>query len=141
MVWVWLVGAALFVAVEVFTLAFFALFVAVGVIGGAITAGLGAPVWAQVLVAAALAVGGVVVARPPLMHALRGRAPRGGLHWHSPIGQDAITVDRVGDNHHPGHVLYAGERWLAVTEAPDGLPPDTPVTILEIKGTTLVVWP
>jgi len=57
------------------------------------------------------------------------------------VGQRALTIDDVGDEHHPGHARLAGERWLAVTEEPEGVPPETPVMVIEVRGTTLVVMP
>jgi membrane protein implicated in regulation of membrane protease activity len=47
----------------------------------------------------------------------------------------------VGDEHHPGHAMLAGERWLAVTDSGTALGPDTPVTVAAVRGTTLVVRP
>jgi membrane-bound ClpP family serine protease len=55
------------------------------------------------------------------------------------IGQTALTVDEVGDEHHPGHALLAGERWLAIAENGLSLPPQSTVTIAAVRGTTLVV--
>jgi membrane-bound ClpP family serine protease len=57
------------------------------------------------------------------------------------VGQQAITVDVVGDELHPGHALLAGERWLAVTDSGQPLPADIPVTVAAVRGTTLVVRP
>jgi membrane-bound ClpP family serine protease len=57
------------------------------------------------------------------------------------VGQAALTVDEVGDEHHPGHALLAGERWLAVSENGLTLAPQSPVTVAAVRGTTLVVRP
>ncbi len=38
------------------------------------------------------------------------------------VGQPAITLDTVGDEHHPGHALFANDRWLAVTDTAEPLP-------------------
>jgi hypothetical protein len=57
------------------------------------------------------------------------------------VGQTAVTLDRVGDEHAVGHVRLAGERWLAISG--EGRPIDAgrEVTVSAVMGTTLVVWP
>jgi membrane protein implicated in regulation of membrane protease activity len=94
-------------------------------------------------VAVATTAAGIVAVRPFISrvydrhhrpaHVARG--VHGGL-----VGQEALTLDVVGDAHRPGHVRLAGERWLAVTIAED-IPPGTPVMVNDVRGTTLVVWP
>jgi len=139
--WVALAVAAIVLELTVST-AFFALFIAVAFAAGAAAALLGAPVFVQCLVIAAVAPAGIAVARPRLGHhwALAGIDPVipgvSRLVW-----QNAITVDEVGDEHHPGHALLAGERWLAISEGDAPLPPQMPVTVVAVRGTTLVVRP
>ena len=52
-----------------------------------------------------------------------------------------MTLDAVGDEHAPGHVRLAGERWLAVSGSDDVLPAGTAVVVTAVRGTTLWVWP
>ena len=142
MVALYILVAVLLLGIEAFTLAFFAVFVAVGLLAAALTAAIGLPVWGQLLTLSAVSVAGLVVARPPLTRAmLRGR---GAIHLpgvQDLVGQTALTVDEVGDEHHPGHALLAGERWLAIAENGLPLPPQSAVTVAAVRGTTLVVRP
>jgi membrane protein implicated in regulation of membrane protease activity len=141
MIVLWVLLTVGFLAVEAGSTAFFALFFAIGCAVGAIAAALDAPIWLQ-LVLAALAAGlGVVVVRPLLVGRVGiGHAPAiegvSGL-----VGQEAITIDEVGDQHHPGHALLKGEQWLAVADGYDALPPNTCVTVTGVRGTTLLVRP
>ena len=64
------------------------------------------------------------------------RGVHGGL-----VGQEALTLDEVGDEHHPGHVQLASERWLAVTDSTQPLGADVAVTVAAVRGTTLLVHP
>ncbi|HLG91574.1 MAG TPA: NfeD family protein [Acidimicrobiales bacterium] len=138
----WVVIAAVFLLGEALTLAFFAVFAAAGAAVAALVAWLGGPLWGQLVVAGALPVAGVWTLRPLLVRSIgRHRSHPSLAAGPAMVGQSALTLDRVGDEHHPGHVLYRGERWLAVTDDPEGLGPDTPVTIVAVRGTTLVVWP
>jgi len=138
----WLVAGVALLGVEVLSLVFFALFVALGMFAAAIAAAAGAEVWLQVVLFLVVGLLGIVVARPPLLRALqlrRGDITLPGVQ--NLVGQQAVTVDRVGDEHHPGHAMLAGERWLAVTDAGHPLEPDVPVTVAAVRGTTLLVRP
>jgi membrane protein implicated in regulation of membrane protease activity len=133
----------LLVVGEVSTQAFVALFLALGAGVAAVLAALGVDAVWQVLAGAATAVLGLMAVRPSIKrlmdrhaHTFQYPGMSGGL-----VGQRAITVDEVGDEQHPGHALLANERWLAATDAPAVLPPQTPVIIAAVRGTTLLVRP
>jgi len=134
--------AAFLLAIEVFATAFFAVFIAVGLIAAAVVDILGGALWVQLAVIAGVSVLGVAVARPPLVRLMQRNRPTIILKGvQGIVGQTAMTVDIVGDEHHPGHALLAGERWLAITDGDGSLPPDQPVTVAAVRGTTLVVRP
>ena len=138
----WLVAGVLLLGVEVLTVVFFSLFVAVGAFAACIASGLGASTWVQVLVFVGVSLLGIVIGRPPLMRMVHDRRQDTSLPGvQGLVGQRAVTVDVVGDELHPGHALLAGERWLAITDAGTALEPDVPVTVAEVRGTTLVVRP
>lgn len=138
----WLVAGVLLLGVEVLTVVFFALFVALGAFGACIASGLGADTWLQVVVFAAVSLLGIALCRPPLMRMVHDRRHDTSMPGvQGLVGQRAVTVDVVGDELHPGHALLAGERWLAVTDAGTPLEPDVPVTVAAVRGTTLVVRP
>lgn len=138
----WLVAGVLLLGVEVLTVVFFALFVAVGAFAACIASGLGASTWVQVLVFVGVSLLGIVIGRPPLMRMVHDRRNDTSLPGvQGLVGQRAVTVDVVGDEMHPGHALLAGERWLAITDAGTALEPDVPVTVAAVRGTTLVVRP
>ena len=145
MVAIWFVGGLALLAVELHTVAFYSAFLAIG----CFVAGLLAlfvpdsPIWVQAAVAAVISVVGLVAIRPfasrTFLHGSGGvvsRGVHGGL-----VGQEALTLDTVGDEHHPGHVQLASERWLAVTDSAQPLTADTAVTVTAVRGTTLLVRP
>jgi membrane protein implicated in regulation of membrane protease activity len=138
---IWLVAAVLLLAGEVHTQAYYALFLAVGAVAAVVLSLVGVPVPVQAVGGAGVAVAGVFAARPSLKRAMDRRTVNlqypgmaGGL-----VGQRAITVDDVGDEHHHGHALLANERWLAVTDESQPLPAGTPVIVAGVRGTTLLV--
>lgn len=142
----WLIAVIAFVYLEVHTQTFYSMFVAAGSAGAAITDLLGGSLWLQGIVFAGVSLGGVLTLRPVLLDRFERQRPPlklQGIHASVDglIGQRALTVDVVGDEHHPGHALLAGERWLAVTDTPVPLPPQVPVVVLAVRGTTLLVHP
>ena len=142
MVALYILAAVLLLGIEAFTVAFFAVFVAVGLLAAAVTAAVGVPVWGQLVTLSAVSLLGLGVARPPLARALmRSRTPMLLPGVQDLVGQTALTVDVVGDEHHPGHALLAGERWLAIVESGRPVPPQSSVTVAAVRGTTLVVRP
>ncbi|MBV8195096.1 MAG: NfeD family protein [Candidatus Dormibacteraeota bacterium] len=143
--WVaWLVAGLLLVALEVHSQAFYAVFLALGAFAATIVAGIGLPIWLSAVVFAAVSFAGTLLVRPTLKRMSdRRMPPRLALPGSSDslVGSRALSLDPIGDEHHPGHARLAGERWLAVTDEPGGVAPDTQVMVVEIRGTTLVVMP
>jgi inner membrane protein len=145
MVAFWFVAGLVLLAVELHTVAFYSVFIAIGSFAAGLLA-LFVPdsaIWVQAALAAVVSLIGLVAIRPfasrTFLHGSGGvvsRGVHGGL-----VGQEALTLDMVGDEHHPGHVQLASERWLAVTDAAQPLGADTAVTVTAVRGTTLLVRP
>ena len=140
----WVVAGVVLLGIELHHLAFYALFAAVGCLAAAIVAiALPDALLLQTLAAVVVAVAGIILLRPRVRVALQhrridGRSPgvHGGL-----VGQEVVTLDRVGGPDGAGHVRLAGERWLAVSGAGEPIPAGTTVLVTAVDGTTLVVWP
>jgi len=144
MVLVWLVLAALLVFFELHHLAFYALFAAAGCFAAAIVAVFAGDAYGlQAIVAVLVSIAGVALVRPYVSTVFHRRHGDGhvalGVHG-GLVGQEALTLDEVGDAHHVGHVRLAGERWLAVTSGPP-IEAGRAVLITAVRGTTLDVWP
>ena len=98
----------------------------------------------QAVVGAAVALLGTLLVRPTLSRiSARHLGPKLTMPGASDnlVGQPALTLEPVGDENHPGHARLFNERWLAVTTNPGGVPAHTQVTVVEVRGTTLVVAP
>ena len=144
MVFVWLVLGVVLLAFELHHFAFYALFGAIGAFAAALVA-LVVPsaIPLQVAVAIVAATLGILLVRPHMSERLHhhydgklGRGVHGAL-----VGEEVLTLDVVGDDHHPGHVRLAGERWLAISGAERPIPAGTRVLVTAVRGTTLEVWP
>ncbi|GGQ33790.1 membrane protein [Streptomyces virginiae] len=136
---IWLITAVLLGAAEIFTLT-----IALGLLGGAALvtaalAALGLPVFWQFLVFALVATAGVVFVRPMALRRLTPRqSERFGVD--ALIGGIAYVTAEVTAR--DGRVRIGGEEWTA--RAYDETlvkPPGTTVDVIEIKGSTALVYP
>jgi membrane protein implicated in regulation of membrane protease activity len=137
--WFWLFVAIVFAIAEVMTVAFFALFIAIGAVGAAFVALLGFNILVQAIVLGVVGVTGIFIARPYLVDRLHiGRSTlRSGAD--SMVGQRAVLTEPIGGEDKPGHVKIAGELWPALTEDGSALPATTPVIVTALRSTTLIV--
>lgn len=147
----WIIWAALillFIIVEVATVEFTFLMLAVGSIGGLLTGAFGGPFWLQVIVAAIVSILLLFTVRPPMLRALK----RGGDPTPSNVeallglrGQVVIPLTPDPGPRALGQVkLTNGETWTARMLAPDGtrtLDLGTAVVVTAIEGSTAVVVP
>jgi membrane protein implicated in regulation of membrane protease activity len=141
---VWLLAGLVLVGMEVHTQAFYALFLALGSFAATLVALFPTDVWLQAVIGAAVALVGTLAVRPTLSRiSARHLGPKLTMPGASDnlVGQAALTLEPVGDENHPGHARLFNERWLAVTASPGGVPAHVQVTVVEVRGTTLVVSP
>jgi membrane protein implicated in regulation of membrane protease activity len=137
---IWLALILITVIIEVATVTFMFLMLAIGSFAGLIVGLFGVPFWVQVLVAAAVAVLLLFAVRPPLLRALK----RGGDHART--GIDALSgLTGVVTNDFNGNAgtvkLSNGETWTAKL-ADSSHPPlaaGDQVIVTEIKGATAMV--
>ena len=140
----WFVAALALLVLELASTTFFAIFLAVGAFAAGVLAFVlpDSPVWVQALRAIVVAMAGVVVVRPFMSKRLRrhGEGPlMPGVHGGF-VGQQALALDEIGDQLHPGHVRLAGETWLAFSDG-QPIPTGDPVIVTAVRGTTLGVRP
>jgi membrane protein implicated in regulation of membrane protease activity len=145
---IWIALILLFVIVEVVTVEFTFLMLAIGSVGGLLTGLFGGPFWLQVIVAAVLALLLLFTVRPPLLRALK----RGGDPTPSNVEAllglgGSVVVAIPGGEVHPGIgqvKLANGETWTARLLAPAGvdiLDTGSAVVVTAIEGSTAVVVP
>ena len=139
---VWLVLILVFVIVEMLTLDFVFLMIAVGSLGGLLSGLFGAPWWLQLIIAAALSVLLIFFIRPPLLHALKRGGDPAKSNVDALIGMGGTVVSTVSRTN--GQVkLRVGETWTARllpgdTERTE-LVPGEHVVVVRIEGATAVV--
>jgi membrane protein implicated in regulation of membrane protease activity len=138
--WAWLIVAAVFAIIEVRSLAFYALFAAVGAAAASLSAAFTGSIGIQAAVFAAVSLLGVVFMRRLFTGLLSDR--------HRPalvsgaagmVGQHATVVSQVSGPHHPGTVHARGEDWPAISYEDEPLEPGAVVLVVELDRTKLVV--
>jgi len=138
----WLALILIFIIVEVLTVDFTFLMLAVGSAGGLVLSLIETPWWVQLLAAAVIAVLLLFTVRPPLLRALKRGADPALSNIEALIGTSATaTVDFVGAS---GNVKLAnGEIWTArVSSVSDvTLQLGDRVVVTAIEGATAVVVP
>ncbi len=138
---VWAVVAVLLALAEVFTGTMVLLMLAVGAVGSAIAAGLGAGLLVQILVFAGVSALSLVVLRPVIRrHALSsetGADER--LAVQQLEGAPGTVVEQVTST--AGLVRISGELWSARSfDATQVIEPGEPVRVIEVRGAIAMVW-
>lgn len=140
---VWLGLILLFLVIEIFTLDFTFLMIAIGSVGGLLSAIVGLPWFVQLIVAAVLALLLLFAVRPPLLRRLRKGADPALTLVDALIGATGTVSTAFTANQ--GHVkLINGENWTArlATPTPDREPAvGDKVVVKSIEGATAIVEP
>lgn len=133
----WLVLILVFLVIEMLTLDFTFLMLSIGGLAGLVSDLLGAPIWLQVIIAAAAGAVLILFLRPPLLRRLRRGEDPTPSNVAALIGIGGLVVSTVGA--HAGQVKLAnGDVWTARAEGRD-LEPGTRVLVSRIDGATAVV--
>lgn len=136
----WLVLIAVFLVIEMLTLDFTFLMLALGSAVGLIVDLVGIPLWVQVLLAAAAAAVFILVLRPPLLKRLRRGEDPTKSNVDALIGLRGIALQDVTQI--SGQIKAAnGDTWTARVAGPSPIPQGAPVAIVEISGATAIVRP
>jgi membrane protein implicated in regulation of membrane protease activity len=135
----WAIAAVLLAIGEIFTPGLFFLGpVALAAAAAAVVAGVGAPVWVQIVVFATGALASLAFLRPIARAHLRmPAAMRTGTA--ALVGARAVVLQRVDAN--GGRVRIGGEEWSARTYMPDQLlEVGKEVEVVRIEGATALVY-
>ena len=139
---IWLALILIFVIIEVVTVDFTGLMLAVGGIGGLVVSLFRAPFWVQVVVAAVIALLLLFAVRPPLKRALNRGSDKAKTLVDALIGQTATVVNDF--NGKPNLAKLAnGETWTVQLEDSKSarLHEGDHVVVTAINGSTATVAP
>lgn len=141
--WVlWLALILVLVIIEVFTLDFTFLMIAIGSIAGLVASLLQVPWWAQIVLAGIAAIVLLFLVRPPLLRRFREGGDPTPSNTAALVGISAVVVQDFRGG--TGQVkLRNGETWTArlATEISADLVEGESVVVTEIQGATALVSP
>jgi membrane protein implicated in regulation of membrane protease activity len=149
--WAWVFWLALilvFIVVEVLSLTFVFLMLAVGSLGGLVAGLIGAPWWVQIIVAAVVSLVLLFLVRPPLLHVMNRGSDGARSNVDALMGLQGTVVVAFDDGR--GQVKLAnGETWTSRLAAGIGGPGTAgkalaegeKVVVTSIDGATAVVTP
>jgi membrane protein implicated in regulation of membrane protease activity len=134
----WSALAALLIVCELLSLDLVLLMLGVGAAGGAVTALLGGPVPAQVLVALVVSMAMLALVRPNVIRRLHAGPDLRTGHA-ALVGRRAVVIEPVDAN--GGRIRLAGELWSArAYDDTSTIRPGATVDVFEIDGATAVVY-
>jgi len=134
---IWVIVAAVLAGAEALSLDLVLIMLAGGAAGGAISAGVGLPPAAQVLIAILVAVGLLVGVRPVAKRHLLGREHLTGTD--ALVGHNAVVLSRV--DAHGGRVRLNGGEWSARSfDETQVIEAGSTVQVMQISGATALVW-
>ena len=136
---IWLVLAAVFVAVEFATVALISLWFAAGALAALVLYLLGAALWLQILGFALVSLAMLLLARPFLRRYVDPyKVP---TNVDALLGEEAVVLDAIDNLAGRGTVRLEGKTWTA--RSADGRPIDagTVVRVQSIEGVKALVLP
>lgn len=140
----WLVLILIFITVEMLTLEFTFLMMAVGSVVGLVSGLFGVPWWGQLIVAAVASVLLLLLIRPPLLRLLKRGADPAKSNVAALLGIQGTVIQTLSTTAGGQVKLSNGETWTARIDsaAPaHDLQPGERVLVAGIEGSTAVVVP
>lgn len=139
--WIWLIAAATFGVSELAVAgSFFLAPFAVGALVAAILAFAGVDVSIEWIVFTAVSLGSLIALRP-LARRLDFDGPTLGIGSHRQVGQVARVVTAIDPEEHTGTVRLGAETWRAESADHRAVPAGALVSVVEVRGTRLIVRP
>ncbi|WP_211234715.1 NfeD family protein [Glycomyces arizonensis] len=136
---IWIIVAVILGVAELFTGTLVLAMVAGGAVLAAIGAAVGAPLWIQAVLFAAGSAASIWGLRPFLKQALDSSGDSQPMGTRALQGKEALVLEKVDSS--GGLVEISGDNWTAYPLEPDEvLEPGDRVTVVEIKGATVIVW-
>ncbi|WP_025274428.1 NfeD family protein [Haloglycomyces albus] len=136
---IWIIVAVILGLTELTLGTFVLAMIAVGAGAAALAAGLGAPVAVQAAVFAGASIASIYGVRPFLRKAVKSGSDRLALGPRAYEGTTVTVLEKV--NADGGIVELGGDRWTAYPLEPEvAYDEGEQVTVVEVKGASVIVW-
>ena len=134
---VWTIVLVAAIIIEASTFALVAIWFAAGALGALIAAGLGAPLFVQLIIFTVLAAIMLIFTRPLLKKLF----PNKFIPTNSEleVGKNAVVIEAIDNATGKGRVKLSGVNWAAISENGEDIPEDEIVVVKEIRSAKVVV--
>ena len=136
---IWLVVGVVLLGIEAVTLAFVAVYFGVAALVAALFAGIGAPLWLQIVVFCGVSVLGLAMTRRIATRVMKGPVVKTNVH--TLAGRRGIVTKTITGDDGKGQIRLGSDFWTARPYFDDGetIPEGAKVEVVKIEGATAVV--
>lgn len=133
----WLILVAVMLVIEIFTLGLTTIWFSLGAVAAAIAAGVGAPLWLQILLFSVVSVLIMLLVRPFAMRVMDKNRTKTNIE--DVIGGQAEVIEDIDNQKEQGRVRFRGVEWMARSCDGDSIASGEVVTVEAVSGVKLLV--
>ena len=133
----WLILVAVMLVIEIFTMGLTTIWFSLGAVAAAIAAGLGAPLWVQILLFTVVSVVIMILVRPFALKVMDRNRTRTNID--EVIGKQAEVIEPIDNQKEQGKVRFRGVEWMARSVDGSTVAVGDVVTVEEVSGVKLLV--
>lgn len=133
----WLVMVAVMLVIEIFTLGLTTIWFSLGAVAAAVAAGVGAPLWVQILLFSVVSVVIMILVRPFAMKVMN--RDRIKTNIEEVVGGQAEVIEAIDNQKEQGRVRFRGVEWMARSADGSAIAVGTVVTVEAVSGVKLLV--
>ena len=133
----WLSLVAVMLVIEIFTMGLTTIWFSLGAVAAAIAAGLGAPLWVQILLFTVVSVVIMILVRPFALKVMDRNRTRTNID--EVIGKQAEVIEPIDNQKEQGKVRFRGVEWMARSVDGSTVAAGDVVTVEEVSGVKLLV--
>lgn len=133
----WLAVVAVMLVIEIFTLGLTTIWFSLGAVVAAVAAGLGAPLWLQILLFSAVSVLIMCLVRPFAMKVMDKNRMKTNIE--EVVGEQAEVIEAIDNQKEQGKVRFRGVEWMARSTDGSKISVGEMVTVDAVSGVKLIV--
>lgn len=133
----WLILVAVMLVIEIFTMGLTTIWFSLGAVAAAIAAGLGAPLWVQILLFTVVSVVIMILVRPFALKVMDRNRTKTNID--EVIGKQAEVIEPIDNQKELGKVRFRGVEWMARSVDGSTVAAGDVVTVEEVSGVKLLV--
>lgn len=133
----WLILVAVMLVIEIFTMGLTTIWFSLGAVAAAIAAGLGAPLWVQILLFTVVSVVIMILVRPFALKVMDRNRTKTNID--EVIGKQAEVIEPIDNQKEQGKVRFRGVEWMARSVDGSTVAVGDVVTVEEVSGVKLLV--